>query len=74
MKAHNLHAFTSHVLPRADVVLMAAIDRLDELMSKEERTAQRLCRDGFLRPKAGGYELTFDGRQVVDAYRDAGWL
>lgn len=74
MSVHSLHALTAHVLPRADVELIAKIAGLDALMSKEERAAQRLCRQGFLRPKAGGYEPTFDARRVVDAYREAGWL
>ena len=74
MSVRNLHALTAHVLHRADVELIARVAGLDALMSKEERAAQRLCRQGFLKPKAGGYEPTFDGRQVVDAYRDAGWL
>lgn len=74
MSVHSLHALTAHVLPRADVELIARVAGLDALTSKEERAAQRLCRQGFLKPKAGGYEPTFDGRYVIAAYRGAGWL
>lgn len=72
---YNLHALTANVMLRSDVELMVLASTSAKLTVKGRRGAQRLCRDGFLKPTEDNrYELSFDGQRVVNAYRNAGWI
>lgn len=70
----NLYAHTQ-ILPRRRIVLLARLAAGGLPVKAEHQEIHLLARDELIRRTGGnGFHVTFDGRQILDAYRKAGWI